>query len=586
MERRVFLAIFLAAIVMYAWQALFVPPVPPPAPTESGPAAAAPGDTGTPATTVTAPATPPAAAAAPTPDPDAPAAIVTEPAEREIVVDTATVQAVFTNRGGRLVHWRLKEYRDEQGNPVDLVPSMVPPAEPRPFALQVDDPQLTQRLNNAIYRVSGDDNGRVSATDAEATLTFEFQDAGGLQVKKAFRFEPETYVVTFSATAINDGQTLMPAVAWGPGLGDAGATSGGGSFFTGNYVQPPEALFHRDGDVERLLGDDLTAQPVHEGNFRFAGIDDHYFIATAINPGQARLEYRPLTLGAAGGEQRLLVSHTIRPAQGTQDLKFFIGPKQFDMLRAVDSELVRSIDFGIFDWMVVPLLSALKRLYGVIGNYGWAIIVLTILLNLALFYPRHKSVVAMRKMQAIQPEMKAIQERYANLKVTDPAKQKMNTEIMNLYRERGVNPASGCVPMLFTMPVLLAFYSLLSMSIELRGAPFVGWINDLSGPDPFFVIPALMGITMFWQQKITPTTADPTQQRIMMIMPVMFTAMMAFSPSGVVLYWFVSNLWAIGQQYFTNWLIGPPALATVRPAAERRLKTAGGGRSAGAQRRG
>jgi YidC/Oxa1 family membrane protein insertase len=161
----------------------------------------------------------------------------------------------------------------------------------------------------------------------------------------------------------------------------------------------------------------------------------------------------------------------------------------------------------------------------------------------------------------------------------------MNAEIMNLYRERGVNPASGCVPMLFTMPVLLAFYSLLSMSVELRGAPFIGWIRDLSIADPYFVIPALMGISMFWQQKITPSTADPTQQRIMMIMPVMFTAMMAFSPSGVVLYWFISNMWAIGQQYFTNWLIGPPAVATVRPAAERRVKNAGSGRSAGAARR-
>ena len=170
---------------------------------------------------------------------------------------------------------------------------------------------------------------------------------------------------------------------------------------------------------------------------------------------------------------------------------------------------MRAINFGMFSWMVVPLLSALKWLFGFLGNYGWAIVVLTILLNLVLFYPRHRSVVAMRKMQAIQPEMKAIQDRYANLKATDPAKQKMNTEVMNLYRERGVNPASGCVPMLLTMPVLLAFYSLLSMSIELRGAPFVGWIHDLSAPDPYFVIPLLMGITMFWQQRISPTVRRP-----------------------------------------------------------------------------
>jgi YidC/Oxa1 family membrane protein insertase len=517
--------------------------------------------------------------------PSAPEAVLSEAGEREIVVDTATVQAVLTNRGGRLLHWRLKEYPDAQGNPVDLVPSNLPADQLRPFSLQVDDAQVTERLNNAIYRVTGDTGGRVDATRTGATVTLEFKDASGLQATKAFHFEPRNYVVAFTATAVDGDRELTPAISWGPGLGDIGATAGGGSFFTGNYVQPPQAIYDITNDVERVRTDDMAERPVHEGQFRFVGVDDHYFLAAAIQPGQARVEYRPLTLPGTGETQRVLVAHTIRPAQAPKDLRFFIGPKQFDVLRAADGALVEAIDFGIFDWMVVPLLNGLKWLYGYVGNYGWSIIFLTILLNLALFYPRHKSVVAMRKMQAIQPEMKAIQDRYANLKATDPAKQKMNTEIMNLYRERGVNPASGCVPMLFTMPVLLAFYSLLSMSIELRGAPFVGWIRDLSAPDPFFVIPALMGITMFWQQKITPSTADPTQQRIMMIMPIMFTAMMAFSPSGVVLYWFVSNLWAIGQQYFTNWLIGPPAVATVRPAAERRLKNVGGGRSAGAQRR-
>jgi YidC/Oxa1 family membrane protein insertase len=582
MERRVFLAIFLAAVVMYGWQALFVPPAP--VDTAKPPAAAA-GNTSS--TQQAAATTAPAAAAAAQPVVAAPAAdaLVTDAAEREIVVDTATVQAVLSNRGGRLLHWRLKEYRDGQGNPVDLVPSNLPATEPTPFSLQADDPELTRRLNAAIYRTSGDGGGRLDATKSAGTIVFEYQEASGLQVRKEFKFDPSSYVVTFSANAASGAQPINVAIQWGPGLGDIGATSGGGSFFTGNYVQPPQAIYHLNSDVERLKPADVTSQPAHEGQFRFAGVDDHYFIIAAINPGQARLEYKTLTLPGAGDTQRVLMSETIRLAQPPKDLRFFVGPKQFDLLRSVDSEFVRAIDFGIFDWMVVPLLSALKWLYAYVGNYGWSIIALTILLNIALFYPRHKSVVAMRKMQAIQPEMKAIQDRYANLKATDPAKQKMNTEIMNLYRERGVNPASGCVPMLFTMPVLLAFYSLLSMSIELRGAPFVGWIRDLSGPDPYFVIPALMGITMFWQQKITPSTADPTQQRIMMIMPVMFTAMMAFSPSGVVLYWFVSNLWAIGQQYFTNWLIGPPALATVRPPAERRLKNAGTGRSAGAERR-
>jgi YidC/Oxa1 family membrane protein insertase len=202
---------------------------------------------------------------------------------------------------------------------------------------------------------------------------------------------------------------------------------------------------------------------------------------------------------------------------------------------------------------------------------------------LVMFPLRHKSAVAMRKMQALQPQMKAIQDRYAHLKMTDPDRQKMNTEVTALYRERGVNPASGCVPMLLTLPVLLAFYSLLSQAIELRGAPFLWWIRDLSVADPYYVVPALNGAAMFWQQKVTPASVDPAQQRIMMIMPVMFTAMMAFSPSGVVLYWLVGSLWTIGQQYFTNWLIGPP-VAQPHQQAARRLKNAGSGRTVGAGR--
>jgi YidC/Oxa1 family membrane protein insertase len=559
MERRIFIAVILGALVMYGWQALFLPPPTAPAPSTT---------TGAPATPAPAPPSPagapPTATAASPSAPPAVAPVRGESSEREIVVETAVAEIVLTNRGARILHWRLKDYPDASGQRVDLIPSNVPKDLPRPFALRVDDPQLTGRLNESLYQVSGDTGSRLDARASAATVVFEFEDAAGLRARKEFRFEPR-HLVSFSADVRNGETTLNPTIEWGPGLGDIGAASSGGSYFTGNAVQPPQAVYHRDGDVERLRADAVTSQPVHEGRFRFAGIDDHYFLAALIDPGQARLEFRSVLLPVAGRDAPIqFVSGAYRLPQPPRDLKMFVGPKQFDILRGVNTELVRAIDFGIFAWMVVPLLSALKWLYGFLGNYGWAIIVLTILLNLVLFYPRHRSVVAMRKMQQIQPEMKAIQERYANLKATDPAKQKMNTEIMNLYRERGVNPASGCVPMLLTMPVLLAFYSLLAMSIELRGAPFAGWIHDLSAPDPYFVIPLLMGITMFWQQKITPTAADPTQQRIMMIMPVMFTAMMAFSPSGVVLYWTVSQLWAIGQQYLTNRLIGPPAVATVR----------------------
>jgi YidC/Oxa1 family membrane protein insertase len=565
MERRVLIAVFLSFLVLYAYQALFVP-APPPASTPSAPAE--------PPAAVSEPATeaPPAAPAA---EP-APLAVVGDAAEREIVVDTATMRAVLSNRGARVVHWHLKDYRDASGEPVDLIPSGLPADQPTPFSLRVDDEALTSRLNSGLYRVTGDTAGRVDGTTTESQVVFEFEDASGVMARKEFRFDPRNYMVTFTASVTRNGQALNPSVVWGPGLGDIGAISGGGSFFTGNYIQPPQAIYHRDGDVERVTAADVTGQPIHEGQFRFAGVDDQYFLAAAVNPGPARLEFRPVALPGPGDTQRQFLSHTITFAQPPQDIRFFYGPKQFDLLRSIDGELVRAINFGIFGFLAVPLLGALQWIYGFIGNWGWAIVLLTILINIAIFPLRHKSVVSMRKMQLLQPQLKAIQERYAGLKVTDPSRQKMNTEIMNLYREKGVNPASGCVPMLLQFPVLLAFYSMLSQSIELRGAYFGLWITDLSQPDPYFVIPVLMAITMFWQTRITPSTADPAQQRIMMIMPLMFTVFFLWAPSGLVIYWFVSNLWAIGQQYFTNWMIGPPPAAAAKSGS---MKSVGAGRT-------
>jgi len=575
MERRVFVAILLSFVVLYGYQALFVPPTPQaPRPTARTSPPSTPGNTspGPPNVEAPRPAT-------------QPPAVTTEPGEREVVVDTTTVQAVLTNRGGRVLHRRLKAYRDKSGNPVDLVPTDVPQDQPRPFSLVVNDQSITERLNSAIYRVTGDVDGHVDAITKSAKVTFEFQEAGGLLARKEFTFEPKNYVVTFATTVSDGAQTLNPAIAWGPGLGDAGAAAGGGSFLTGNYTQPPEAIYHRDGDVSRISPDKLVEQPRHEGSFRFAGVDDHYFIAAAVDPGQARVEFFPLTLGGPNDTQRQLLAQTIHLARPSQQVRFFVGPKQFDALQPVDPELTKAINFGTFRILSVPLLNALKWAHGFVGNWGWSIILLTILINLAIAPLRHKSVVSMRKMQALQPQLKAIQDHYAGLKVTDPARQKMNTEIMSLYREKGVNPASGCVPMLLTLPILFAFYSLLSQAVELRGAEFGLWIRDLSEHDPYYVTPVLMAITMFWQQRITPSTADPAQQKIMMMMPLMFGVMFLWVPSGLVIYWFVGNLWAIGQQYFTNWLIGPPTTGTVRPAAERRIKNAGAGRTAAAERK-
>jgi YidC/Oxa1 family membrane protein insertase len=364
-----------------------------------------------------------------------------------------------------------------------------------------------------------------------------------------------------------------------------GATSGGGSIFTGNYVQPPQAIVNVEGDVTRLTPDDIAGQPVQEGNYRFIGIDDHYFLAAAVNPGQVRAEFRPVVVPAADETQRAYMAQSLLFAQPPDGVRFFVGPKKDDLLRAIDIEMVKAIYFGIFAWLVRPLLNALNWVHGYVGNYGWSIIILTIIINLVLFPLRHKSVVSMRKMQLLQPQMKAIQDRYKDLKMSDPGRQKMNTEVMNLYREKGVNPAAGCVPILLTMPVLIAFYSLLSVAIELRDAPFIGWIQDLSQPDPYFVTPLLMGASMFWQAKVTPTTADPNQQKVMLIMPIVFTGMFLWFPSGLNIYYFTSNLWTIGQQYLTNRMIGPAVPPAPRPPAERRVKSVGAGKSTGAEKK-
>ena len=388
-------------------------------------------------------------------------------------------------------------------------------------------------------------------------------------MRKTFTIQPGSYVIGVTVSVEHGERRLTPTIHWGPALGDVKAVAN-------QYMQLPQGILFRDGEIVRLSASTITSQPIQEGSFQFAGVDDHYFMTAALDPGAARVEFahRPLPSPQSSTPVEL-VAYAVRYQRTPTAARFFVGPKDFDVLASVDRDLVRAINFGWFSWLVVPLLRSLKWVHGYVGNYGWAIIILTILINAVMFPLRHKSVVSMRRMQELQPEVKAIQDRYGSLKATDPARQKMNVELMNLYRERGVNPASGCIPMLLTMPVLFAFYSLLSVAIEIRGAPFVGWIRDLSVYDPMYVTPILMGITMVVQQKMTPTTADPVQQKMMMAMPVVFTFMFLWAPSGLVLYWLVSNVWAIGQQHITNRIIGPPVVRTVRPAAERRAKTRG-----------
>ena len=589
MEKRVLIAVFLSFLVLYAYQALV--PAPTPVPAERSRAA-------TPASQALAPdaaqketegaageATPADGAPAPEPGSAAPAdALISEQGERQVTVETASVIATFTNRGAQVVSWRLKHYLDSEGKLVDLVPAGLSPDSPRPFALRTDDPALARRLNSALYRVTagGQPAPERIHEGGATTLTFEYQDASGLVARKVFGIPPDGYVVTYSSHVADGERALNPVLLWGPGLGDSVHIAGEGSSFA-TYVQRSQGILYKDGEVERIAN--VAEAPSHQGTFPFAGIDDHYFIATLVDPGLVRVQYEAVQAPVAGrpDARRDLVAWNVLFAKPPQDVRFFVGPKDFEVLRAVHPLLSEAIHFGIFQVLAVPLLNALKSINGYIGNYGWSIIILTILINIVMFPLRHKSVVSMRKMQELQPQIKAIQERYSKYKATDPERQKMNAELMALYKERGVNPASGCLPMLLTMPVLFAFYSLLSVAIEMRGAPFALWIRDLSAHDPYYITPLIMGATMFWQQRLTPV-ADPAQQKIMMLTPIMFLVFFLWAPSGLVIYWTVSNMLAIGQQYATNRIIGKPVVRQVRPPAERRLKNAGAGRTENARK--
>ena len=589
MERRVLLAIFLSFLVLYVYQALVVKPKPAgtaatgitgasgalaPSGTAPTPDSQAAGASATNPQSTTNPQPPNPLSTnpqSPTPNPQPGAAILKgDTAEREIRVENADVIATFTNRGARLTSWKLKKYFDRAKQPQELVEQLA--NQPLPFTLATSDPALTATITNALYSVDGEPS---AATTAPVDLRFEYRDSSGVQVVKSFHFEPTFYVITFRA-AVRNGSTELPAtIEWGPGIGNTGV----GTIYG---AQKAQGLISEGSSVKRVAAKDIAKQASYQGDFKYVGVDDNYFMSVALQPGPVKVAYEHFTIPDPANPKtpRELTAYTLDPQRTAEPLKFFIGPKDFDVLAALGPDMTRAINFGMFSVIVVPLLRSLKWVHTYVGNWGWSIVVLTIIINIVLFPLQHKSIVSMRKMQEIQPQMKAIQDRYAKYKATDPEKQKMNQELMALYKDRGVNPASGCVPMLLTMPLLLAMWAMLQTSIELRGAPFMGWIHDLTAADPYYVTPVLMGLTQFWQQRLTPSAgADPAQQKMMMMMPAIMTVMFLWLPAGALIYYTVSGVLRIGQQYVTNSIIGPPKIRTVRPAAERRVKRLNGEKS-------
>ena len=382
-----------------------------------------------------------------------PEVLAGESAERRIVIETSRVKATFSNHGGVLESWLLKDYLDSNGRPMDMVPSALTEPDRHPLSLTVGDAALSARVNNALYQASSGDQKVDTRT---ASLQFTYRDASGVSVVKTIDVQPEgqPFLLRVKTEVLVDGQPQRVTVHGGAGFGDIERGVQSTSWLVPATYQPPQAIVQRvdTSDAIRIPAANIPSQSVQEGLTRYAGgVDDQHFLAAALPGGRnARVTYQPLTIKTQEGD-RHIVDYRIRVA-GDAPLTFFLGPKEFDLLQRADAELTRTIHLGIFGFLATPLLKALKWINEYVGNFGWSIILLTVLINLVLFPLRHKSAVSMRKMQQVQPQVKAIQDRYAKLKMTDPARQKMNQELMELYKAKGANPASGCLPMGLTFP--------------------------------------------------------------------------------------------------------------------------------------
>jgi len=517
--------------------------------------------------------TPPAASQVPPPATPAPEAQpVAEPQppiaelpaeetvpEQQIVIESGLYRAVLNNGGGVLTSWQLKQYKSAKQEVFDMVAAGREVPRQYPASLVFDDPKLTALAAQERYAVEivGGRRGE-SALTAPATVVLRLR-RGDLAIEKRFSFEEKNYTVNFVAACQRGNQPLRYRLLLGQDIGPE-------QEHLANPSMVLKAVAEVGGKIRRETApkDENEIKPI-AGDVRWAGLDMQYFAAIAIpaRPIPAfDIQRRPQQTAGMGGEQitRDLIRLTL-PVDGTGEYRLYLGPKMQSDLEAVPggNNLSGVIDYGIFSFIVKPLLIGLRYINRATNNYGFAIIVLTFVLTLLLFPFRIKQLVSAKKMQVLQPRIKEIQERYKRYKKTDPKRAEMNQEIMAIYKENKVNPLGGCLPLLLQMPLLIAFYNLLAYSIELRQAPFLGWLHDLSMKDPYYILPIVMGLTMLISQKMTPMTpgADPAQAKMMMIMPVVFTLFFLNVSSGLNLYFLCSNVFQIAfQKIAERWMGG------------------------------
>jgi len=541
------LVIILAAFLVVPFLYQFIAPKPPAQPAQPSPAK--------PAARAAEPAAAPAA------KPAAPAAPISAEKEELLVIDTDLYRVTLSNRGAVVRSWVLKKYRDSAGKPLEAVNLAAAAKVGFPFALLFKDRQPSADPNQALFQASPTPDG--------LGIDYAFSD-GAMRVHKSLRFRQREYLWQFSSEVSEKGTGLAHLVAWRGGFGDFAVLNPAGNQHSLYFDLAAGKLITKDSKAAK------NGPVTDYGTYSFAGLQDNYFAAVLLPAPGTQLEVRTLSDAVPHPLSQKEEPH-VGVAVGSgwrQQFRVFVGPKDLNVLRAVDPRLEQVVDWGWFGFLAKPLFWLLSVTNdGLVHNYGWAIVLVTVLINFALVPLKLKSMKSMKKMQALQPEVAAIQAKYKGLSLRDPRKAQQNQEMMELYRRHGVNPMGGCLPMLLQIPFFIAFYKVLTVAIEMRGAEWL-WVRDLSQPEhlPIRILPVAMVISQFIMQKMTPTTtADPMQQKMMLFMPLVFGFMFYQFQSGLVLYWLTSNVVGIAQQWFINKTMptAAPQPAPVKPASKK-----------------
>jgi YidC/Oxa1 family membrane protein insertase len=466
-----------------------------------------------------------------------PQEVISAPSEEQILIDTSLYKAIWSNKGAVLKSWKLKKHKDDQGENLELVSESSAELHLYPFSLRTDDPSIDKIINTGLYKFSASEFKLKEGQKGE--LRFQFADENGIQVEKVFIFQEGKYDFDVQISVRKKGEEIEPRLIWGPGFSNLSPTelkqrtfgSGIGIVVlsSGKLFQQKEKKFKPEENLYNFV--------------QWAAYENNYFAALFLTfPQKATAAFLK-----EGPEKNPYFLLSLSYPQ-----KAYIGPKEFDTLVELGYSAKRLIRFGAFGFIAEILLKASKLLHNLVPNWGFTIIILTIVIKILFFPLSYSGMRSMTKMQELQPKLKSIRAKYKKAKQDIALRRKMNEEIMALYKEHGINPAGGCLPFLIQIPVFWGFFRLLVVSIEYRHSPFILWIKDLSVHDPYYITPILMGITQFISQKMTPTTAEPSQQKMMLIIPVVFTFAFMNFQSGLILYWLTTNVLQIGQQYIMN----------------------------------